>query len=123
MPLYKKDIKDRKDRRRGGGGGLMMLILNSIPPPSNSCQKKTHLKVKPSQTHSGDLNAHNVLWHSSISDSRGKALASKVNNSNCGTPNMDTCLLQMVSPLLPMSQSNQTLNNKYGLVHADCTFL
>ncbi|ESO12175.1 hypothetical protein HELRODRAFT_63068, partial [Helobdella robusta] len=38
----------------------------------------------------GDVNTHDPLWYSSLEDTRGEALASEIENSGCGTVNLDT---------------------------------
>ena len=71
------------------------LINLYIPPPS-SCVEGTatpidHL-LQPNKDRLvlGDMNGHDSLWYSPISDNRGSLLAENINDSSYGTLNLDS---------------------------------
>ena len=69
-------------------------IVNLYVPPSSSCSNGYTASILPFLQMKdtiilGDLNAHDTLWHSSLSDDRGKDLADEIGNSDFGAINED----------------------------------
>ena len=72
-----------------------LLIINVYIPPASSCSrdfKPTLTPVLPPEDTLvlGDLNAHDELWFSSISDARGESFADEINSSSLGVINDDS---------------------------------
>ena len=69
-------------------------ILNVYIPPNSSCDANYKASIAPLLRSTdtlilGDLNAHDALWHSSLSDDRGRDIADEIGNSDFGTLNDD----------------------------------
>jgi exonuclease III len=72
-----------------------LTLVNAYIPPVSSCgagYKPTisHLLSFPNAVIMGDFNAHDELWYSSISDSRGSSLAEEIGQSLYGVLNQNT---------------------------------
>ena len=69
-------------------------IINLYIPPNSSCPPgytasiSNFLHMKDTLI-LGDLNAHDTLWHSQLSDDRGRDLADEIGNSDFGALNED----------------------------------
>lgn len=72
-----------------------LLIVNLYIPPVSSCSTAnyspnlTPFLPQEDALILGDLNAHDVLWHSSIQDARGEIFADQINDSNFGVINAE----------------------------------
>ncbi|ESN91365.1 hypothetical protein HELRODRAFT_153459, partial [Helobdella robusta] len=72
-----------------------LTIINTYIPPQSVCPSHftasiSDLLSNPNTILMGDLNAHDSLWHSSIQDARGEALAVEIDDSDCGSLNLDS---------------------------------
>ena len=72
-----------------------LTIINLYIPPSSSCAQGYAPSLLPFLNTDdtlilGDLNAHDALWHSPISDSRGSIISDEIGNSNFATINEDS---------------------------------
>ena len=70
-------------------------IANIYIPPTSSCAPNyspniDNLLQLENALILGDFNAHDTLWHSSISDARGQDFSNKIIDSNFGILNLDT---------------------------------
>ncbi|ESO02814.1 hypothetical protein HELRODRAFT_174237 [Helobdella robusta] len=75
--------------------GTEINIVNVyIPPqfafPPHFCASIVDLLEFPNIILLGDLNAHDGLWYSGISDARGETLAAEIDDSDCCTLNLDS---------------------------------
>ena len=71
-----------------------LRIINAYLPPGSSCATGYNPSITPLLTNvdsliMGDFNAHDSLWSSTISDTRGSTLAAEINNSTYGVLNND----------------------------------
>ena len=68
------------------------IVTNLYIPPTTSCPNNFIPDISPYLTNRdslviGDINAHDDLWHSSITDQRGNDLAEQISASNFGVLN------------------------------------
>ena len=83
-----------------------VLITNLYIPPASSCTAGYVPTIRPFLQQKdaiilGDLNGHDSLWHSSLSDARGNMLAEEISDSDFGVLNED------LPTRLPLSQDCQ----------------
>ncbi|ESN94340.1 hypothetical protein HELRODRAFT_69055 [Helobdella robusta] len=77
-----------------GANGTDINIINIYIPPQSVCPFGFSASISqylaiPNVVLLGDVNAHDALWYSSLEDSRGESLVNEIENSGCGTLNLD----------------------------------